>query len=306
MTDPIAIRAAGQEQGDGRPKVIEACPSIETYLARLRAELAGSDPALVQDALYDTEDHLRAGLAEASLDQVIAAFGTPREVADAWRESDAHVTRALHPAAPRKLKGGTLMERTFGVFKDPRTYSALVYMLLSLATGIFYFTWVVTGLSISIGTSILIFGVPIFLLFLASVRALALVEGRMVEALLGVRMPRLQAPEAPGTLWERLRGWLKDSRTWLTMLYMVLELPLGIAYFTVAFTALALVGSFFVAPFAQVLQYGAVRIGEWVLPSWALPLCWVVSVALLIGTLHLARLVGRAHAALARRMLVQA
>jgi len=37
--------------------------SIEQYLAALREALAGEDPALVQDALYDAEEYLRAEVA---------------------------------------------------------------------------------------------------------------------------------------------------------------------------------------------------------------------------------------------------
>lgn len=64
------------------------------------------------------------------------------------------------------------------------------YMLIAFVTGIFYLSWAVTGVSISISFLIFIFGFPIALLFLLSVRGLALIEGRLVEALLGVRMPR--------------------------------------------------------------------------------------------------------------------
>ena len=39
--------------------------------------------------------------------------------------------------------------RFFNVVRDPRTYGALLYMLLALATGIFYFTWAVVGISMS-------------------------------------------------------------------------------------------------------------------------------------------------------------
>ena len=41
---------------------------------------------------------------------------------------------------------------------DPRTYGALFYMLLSLATGVIYFTVVTTGISLSLGLLILIIG----------------------------------------------------------------------------------------------------------------------------------------------------
>ena len=38
--------------------------TIPEYLDQLRAALAGADPALVQDALYDAEEYLRSELAE--------------------------------------------------------------------------------------------------------------------------------------------------------------------------------------------------------------------------------------------------
>ena len=63
-------------------------------------------------------------------------------------------------------------------------------MLLALVTGIFYFTMTVTGLSMSAGLLVLIIGIPFFLLFVGFTRVLALAEGRLVEGLLGQRMPR--------------------------------------------------------------------------------------------------------------------
>jgi len=38
--------------------------TVEQYLDALRAALRGADPALVQDALYDAEEHLHAELAQ--------------------------------------------------------------------------------------------------------------------------------------------------------------------------------------------------------------------------------------------------
>jgi len=37
--------------------------SIDAYLKQLRGELADADPALMQDALYDAEEYLRAEIA---------------------------------------------------------------------------------------------------------------------------------------------------------------------------------------------------------------------------------------------------
>ncbi len=52
-------------------------------------------------------------------------------------------------------------------------------MLFSLATGIIYFTFAVTGLSLSFGLAILIIGVPFFLTFIGMTRVISLGEGRL-------------------------------------------------------------------------------------------------------------------------------
>src|ERR1700753_47447 len=124
----------------------------------------------------------------------------------------------------------------FNVMTDPRTYGALIYMLLSLATGIFYFVWTVVGISLSLSFAILIIGIPFALLFIGSVRVLAHVEGRIVEALLGVRMPRkLPVPTSASDegILTRIKDALVDGRTWSSMFYLLLMLPLGITYFVV-------------------------------------------------------------------------
>ena len=182
--------------------------TIPQYLEQLRDALRDADPAMVQDALYDAEEYLRSELAEqAGRDEaeVIAAvagsYGAPEEVADIYRQTEVTVNRALQ--APRPPRRPSLAGRFFGVVADPHTYGSLFYMLLSLATGVFYFTWVVTGASLSAGLLVLIVGVPLLLLFLMSVRLLALVEGRIVEVLLGQRMPRRPL------YTQRDKSWLK-------------------------------------------------------------------------------------------------
>jgi hypothetical protein len=108
-------------------------------------------------------------------------------VASAYRETEAKVKAAMTP--PRKIpKGGAGV--FFGVFLDPRAYTSLFFMLLSLATGVIYFTFAVTGLSLSAGLAVLIIGIPFFLVFMALTRVVSLAEGRLIEAMTGERMPR--------------------------------------------------------------------------------------------------------------------
>ena len=42
---------------------VNAPRSIDEYLKQLRSALAGEDTALIQDALYDAEEYLRAEVA---------------------------------------------------------------------------------------------------------------------------------------------------------------------------------------------------------------------------------------------------
>ncbi|RZA07306.1 MAG: hypothetical protein EOP02_37545, partial [Proteobacteria bacterium] len=185
--------------------------TIPEYLEQLRAALHGADPAMIQDALYDAEEYLRSELAEQAgkseaevIASVAGSYGAPEEVADIYRDTEVTVNRALRAPVPPKRK--SVLGRFFGVIVDPRTYGALFYMLLSLATGIVYFTVVTTGLSTSVPLLILIIGVPLLVLFLGLIRVLSLVEGRIVEVLLGERMPRRPLYVQRGKPWlERIK-----------------------------------------------------------------------------------------------------
>ena len=292
--------------------------TIPDYLEQLRRALAGADPALVQDALYDAEEYLRSELAEnpdKSESDVIASvagsYGAPEEVADIYRDTEAKVQTALRPPAPAPRRSA--LGRFFGVAADVRTYGALFYMLLALATGIFYFTWVVTGVSMSAGLAVLIIGIPFVILYFGSVRLLSLVEGRIVEVMLGERMPRRPLYSERGKSWlERIKELFTDPRTWSTQLYFLLMLPLGIAYFTIAVTLLSVSAALIASPILVLFGVGhggiwlddvqiAPHMGWW----WLLPLLFVGGVLLLFATLHLARGIGRLHGLLAKHLLVK-
>jgi len=259
---------------------------------------------------------LRAELAQhpdepesAVLERIVGSYGAPEEVADAYRESEAKVQAALRTPAPKPVKGGSIA-RFFGVYRDPRAYLALLYMLLSLVTGLAYFTFASVGASLSVGLAILIIGVPFFLLFVGTSRVIALAEGRIVESMLGTRMPRRPVhPGPPASWWQRILDMLKDPRTWGTLLYLFLMLPLGILYFTFAATGLAVSVAMFIAPLAVLLHFaGVITIdGEVQSPHAAwLPLISILGIVLLTITMHLARGIGYLHGQLAKSLLVRA
>ena len=287
--------------------------SIEQYLKALREALAGEDPALIQDALYDAEEYLRAevaahpGRTEADVLEIIAStYGAPDEVADAYRNTEKQVKEALAPPKPKEHR--TALGRFFGVFGDSRAWTSLFYSVLALATGIVYFTVTVTGLSLSAGLAILIVGIPFFLLFVGFTRVLALAEGRLVEALLGQRMPRRPPYPSKGLpIMTRIKEMLVDRRTWTTMLYFLLMLPLGVTYFVVAVVGVAVSLGILVAPFASwIAESGGFYIdGVYTIPEpWVALVTVPVGVLLLTIVMHLVRGIGIMHGGLAKHLLV--
>lgn len=286
--------------------------TIEGYLADLRSALAGSDPALVQDALYDAEEYLRSAAAESGDDAdaasaAIEAYGAPEEVAAAYRDAEMTVAAALRAPDPRPASGNPFA-RFFGVLVDPRAWGSLFYLLLSLATGVLYFTLVVTGLSLTLGTLVLIIGLPIALVVLAVVRAVSLAEGRLVEGMLGTRMPRRpRTAGVQGNLLERIKGWLTDWRTRTTMLYMLLQLPLGTLYFSLVVTGVATSAAFvgwpivslaLDLPFMQTPDYA------YYIEPWGAPFLVALGLLGFVVTLWVSKGIGVLHAAYAKIMLV--
>lgn len=287
--------------------------SIEQYLKTLRDALAGEDPALIQDALYDAEEYLRAevaahpGKTEADVLEIIAStYGAPEEVADAYRNTEKQVKTALAPPKPTVHR--TALGRFFGVFADSRAWTSLFYAVLALATGIVYFTVTVAGLSLSAGLAVLIIGIPFFLLFVGLIRVLALAEGRLVEALLGQRMPRRPPYPSKGLpIMTRIGEMLADRRTWTTLLYFLLMLPLGITYFVVAVVGISLSLGLMLAPLAGWLtESGGIHMdGVYTVPEpWVAVVTIPLGLLLLTLLMHLMRGIGIMHGGFAKHLLV--
>jgi uncharacterized membrane protein len=291
--------------------------TVDAYLGALRRALKGCAPGVISDALADCEDHLRGELAAAPetseadvLASVIETYGTPEEIAEEYRRMEA----TLQGPFPKPEPAPSRHYGFFNVISDPRAYGALVYMLLSLATGVFYFTWTVMGLSLTVGLFILIIGIPFALLFVGSVRVLALVEGRIIEALLGVRMPRRLPPATAGdeTLFVRIKAALIDIRTWSSMLYLLLMLPLGVAYFTAATVGISVsLGITGGSLWGLVTNESNFSVGD---VPWldhllhtapGLILAALVGVLLFFVVLHVARGIGWVHGRIAEALLVR-
>ncbi len=290
--------------------------SVEEYLDILKTELKDSDTATIQDALADAEEHLRAALTslrekqpelsqEEALTQVIEQYGSPEETASAYAEVERRTSPQLaRPVATNE----SMFARFFGVYADARAWGSLLYMLIAFVTGVFYFTWAVTGLSLSVSFALFIFGLPFALLFFLSVRGLALLEGRLVEGLLGVRMPRRPLFTQQKLKWiDRLKELAIDRHTWFSILYMFIQFILGTIYFVVFVTVLSFSLSFIAIPIVQEWSgIGAIYNNgiRYFFPIWSYPLLIVGGLMLWTTFMNLARGVGQLHGRMAKTLLV--
>ena len=201
----------------------------------------------------------------------------------------------------------------FGVLACRRAYTTLLYLLLSLATGTLAFTYAVTGISLSLGLAILILGVPVALAFLFGTRLLAVAEFHLLHVLVGEDVPAAPALPAPRPGWvARLKALVTDRRTWTSLLYFLLLLPLGLGYFTLLVTLLALGLGLAAAPLTLLLAgHGTLAVHlvapPWILvhPSLLAVLCGLAGLVLVPAALHLGLILGRFQLWLARHLLVQ-
>jgi hypothetical protein len=292
--------------------------SVDEYLALLRKELAGSDAAVMQDALADAEEHLRLAIAQAisgrpdiseadAIPPIVEKYGSPQEIATAYGQMEARVPAGFGRSAYAGHQ--SIFARFFGVLADPRAWGALLYLFISLAIGVVYFTWAVVGISLSFGLLVLIVGIPFAVLFLLSIRGIAFIEGRLVEALLGVRMPRRRMFfDGTTGFWKKIKNLFTQRITWTALAYCILQMGLGIAYFT-AFAVLIGLSVYLLAMPITVLvldmpAYIILGDTEYLATDWSVPIFFLLGVLLLPTTMHLAKLVGRGHGALAKFMLV--
>ncbi|MCK4652825.1 MAG: sensor domain-containing protein, partial [Candidatus Cloacimonetes bacterium] len=257
--------------------------SIDEFLSVLKRELKGNDRALIQDALSDAEEHIRTALEnimntkqeiteEEALSQAIESYGDPSEIAADYKKLDEYLTPMLAPSD--KVDRRPWWKKFLLIIADPRAWGASLYMLISILTGIIYHTWAVCGLSVSLPLLIFIIGLPLAGFFLLSVRGIALLEGRIVEALLGMRMPRkpMFMSKDKGW-WGKFKALVSSGITWKALVYMLLQMPLGIFYFTLIITLFAVSLSFIAAPILELVFHLPMEINgtdaythKWLLP----------------------------------------
>lgn len=129
----------------------------------------------------------------------------------------------------------------FGVIKEPRSYRTIIFLLLGLPLGTFYFVVLVTGVSVGISLLVVaLLGIPILIGLWYLVRGLMRFERTLAMNLLDVDIAPLgSVPESSGGLWTRFKTLMADRPTWRGFWYLILRFAAGVATFTIAVTLIA-------------------------------------------------------------------
>jgi hypothetical protein len=191
----------------------------------------------------------------------------------------------------------------FTVFSRPRSYTTIVYLLLSFPLGIFYFVYLITGISLGLGLSILGIGLLILLLMLVSWWGFIILELELANHLLGSAIPRLSQGVTAGlSPWEKFKKYISNPVTWKGLAFLFVKFPVGIFSFVMVVTLLSVSLAFVSAPFTYPL-------GEYDLYYFKIDtlhealLLALLGIILLTASLHVFNFVGSAVKRLVMAML---
>jgi hypothetical protein len=131
----------------------------------------------------------------------------------------------------------------------PRTYGNLLYLALAFPLGLAYFVFLAVGLSLSVGLSFLLVGVPLFVAVLLVALLLVTVERYLVAWLLGVEVGTPDWPflDREGAV-ARGRALVLDPAVWTGVVFLATKLAFGTASFVLLLTLLLPAGVLVATP----------------------------------------------------------
>ncbi|MQA11223.1 MAG: two-component system sensor kinase [Pseudonocardiaceae bacterium] len=196
-----------------------------------------------------------------------------------------------------------------GTRPSPPVPGAALYLLVNLASGIFWSILLVTLTMVGIGTAVIWVGVPILMLAAVLCRGGAILERSWIRRALGVYIasPYRPLPSGFKAYW---RTRLSDPATWRDLGYFLLLLPFGIIEFAlmVALWSASL-GLLFLPVYFRFLPTGSWRWPDWDRP-WVIvdstleALPWAaLGLLLLVVAIVVTKAAGAAHGRFARSLL---
>ena len=160
------------------------------------------------------------------------------------------------------------LTRFFGVVVRPQTWLGILFHILAFPLGLFYFTFLVTGLSVGVGLVVVWVGIPILLVVAGAWWLFGAFERLQAQYLLGATVPQMPREwERVDGIWGKLRAHFGSGATWMDLLYLFAKLVFGTISFTLLVVAASTVGWFLAIPFFALFDVPIVN-GTWVPPLW--------------------------------------
>lgn len=166
-----------------------------------------------------------------------------------------------------------------------QTYLNIIYALLAFPLGLVYFTFLVVGLSLTVG---LLVCVPFLLATLGMVWAFSRLDRHVTIWLLNVDIPQAHSERVPHqSLGAQVGSYLRDIQTYKHLAYLLARLPIGILSFTAAVFLIALTFGLLSAPWFYTEPVTQIQLAGWRLdtPQEAL-LAVLCGVGIALGSLH--------------------
>jgi signal transduction histidine kinase len=207
-------------------------------------------------------------------------------------------------AAARPSPGG--LRSVLGGLVSPRTWLAVIHLLVGLVIGLVAFLVVVVGISLGIGLMpLFLVGIPVLVgvIWLAGVGART--ERVRFAVLLGVDIPEpAPVPHEPRG-WRRMNLLFLARSTWLPTVYALLRLPLSAVQAVVVLVVWGLGFALVALPaYNGALPGGSAHMGAFALNNLAwVALGVVIGLALLLSAPWLTRILAAEDAAVARWLL---
>ena len=124
--------------------------------------------------------------------------------------------------------------RMVKVYGERRTWGALGYCLFGFPLAIAGFVFVVTSISVSVGLSVTLIGLPLLGVAVALSRGFGAANRALGRTFLGIDVQRPVVRRRPG-IW----GYISERNGWRAIVFSLVRFPLGIVDFVVAVTLFA-------------------------------------------------------------------
>ena len=150
----------------------------------------------------------------------------------------------------------------FGIVLKIQSYKNILYLLGSFPLGVFYFIFLVIGVSTGLSLSIIWVGIPILLLVCACWLAFAKFERFIVINFLKEEIPIVEQKNIGDVgLWRYVGFILSDPFSWKSLLFLLLKFPLGIISFGFLVVLISLSVAFLSLPFSfRTIQFFQISI----------------------------------------------